>query len=261
MNIINQLERKFRYLAISNITLYLIIGQGVLFILNMSGKFNLVSVILVPELVRTGEWWRLFTFIFIPPSAHPVFVFFAWYLFYLMGSALEEHWGSFRFNLFLLIGYVITAGASFFFPAYPATNVFIGASVFLAFAFLYPNFEILIFFILPVKIKWLALLTGIGYVYQIVAGPWPTRMFVLASMANFFLFFGKDILWRIHAGNRKITWNAKRLSHEGKPFHRCTTCGITDVSHPDMEFRYCQECGSLGYCSDHISNHEHVKKS
>jgi hypothetical protein len=261
MNILNHLEKKLRRFAIPNITLYLITGQVILFVLNLSGKFDLSFVLLIPELVLVGQWWRLISFIFIPPAAHPIFIIFAWYLFYLMGNALEGHWGDFRFNLFLLIGYIVTVAVSFLFPAYPATNIFVGGSVFLAFAFLYPDFEILIFFILPVKVKWLALLTGIGYAYQIVAGPWPIRLFVLASVTNFLLFFSKDILWRIKAGNRRMVRKAKTVSSKKEPFHRCTTCGITDVSHPDMEFRYCRECGSLGYCSEHIKNHEHVKKT
>ncbi|MBA4391070.1 MAG: hypothetical protein C0399_09040 [Syntrophus sp. (in: bacteria)] len=261
MNISDYLEKKFRRFTIPNITLYLIIGQAVLFVLDLSGKFDLASVVLIPVLVRGGEWWRLISFIFIPPATHPLFMIFAWYLFYLMGNALEEHWGAFRFNLFLLVGYIVTVAVSFLFPLYPATNIFIAGSVFLAFAFLYPDFEILIFFILPVKMKWLALLTGIGYAYQVIVGPWPTRLVVLASIANFLLFFGKDILWRMKAGNRQMIRKAKTISTKKDPFHRCTICGITDLSHPYMEFRYCRECGGLGYCAEHITKHEHVKKT
>jgi hypothetical protein len=261
MNITDYLEKKLRRFALPDITLYLIIGQAVLFILNLFGKLDLASVVLIPALVPLGEWWRLISFIFIPPATHPLFMIFAWYLFYLMGSALEEHWGAFRFNLFLLVGYVITVAVSFLFPAYPATNIFIAGSVFLAFAFLYPDFEILIFFILPVKMKWLALLTGIGYAYQVIVGPWPTRLVVLASIANFLLFFGKDILSRMKDGNRQMMRKAKTISTKKDPFHRCAICGITDLSHPYMEFRYCKECGGLGYCSEHITNHEHVKKT
>jgi len=233
----------------------------ILFVLKLSGQFDLSFVLLIPELVREGQWWRLLTFIFIPPNAHPLFIIFAWYLFYSMGSALEGHWGTFRFNLFLLVGYIVTVAVSFLFPLFPATNIFIGGSVFLAFAFLYPDFEILIFFILPVKMKWLALLTWIGYTYQIFVGPWPTRLVVLASVTNFLLFFGKDILWKIKSGNRQMIRKVKTISTKEEPFHRCTTCGITDLSHPQMEFRYCGECGSLCYCNEHIKNHEHVKKA
>ena len=218
MNIIDSLERRLRHFAIPNITLYLITGQVILFVLKLSGQFDLSFVQLIPELVLEGQWWRLISFVFIPPAAHPVFIIFAWYLFYLMGSALEAHWGTFRFNLFLLVGYIVTVAVSFLFPVYPATNIFVGGSVFLAFAFLYPDFELLIFFILPVKVKWLALLAWIGYAYQIVIGPWPTRLVVLASVANFFLFFGKDILWKMKAGNRQMVRKAKTISTKKEPF-------------------------------------------
>jgi len=261
MSMLDNLERKFRGFAVPNVTLYLILGQVIFFIFALSGRFILERVLLIPEQVRMGEWWRLITFLFIPPMTNPIFAFFAWYLFYLMGSALEGHWGAFRYNLFLLVGYIVTVAVSFLFPFYAATNIFIGGSVFLAFAFLYPDFQILIFFILPVKMKWLALLTCIGYGYQMLVGSWSTRLLVLASISNFFLFFGKDILWRMKTGNRSMVTKAMEISGKKEAFHRCAACGITDLSHPTMEFRYCSECSGLGYCKDHINNHEHVKKT
>ncbi|HEY6010659.1 MAG TPA: hypothetical protein VIX18_04235, partial [Nitrospirota bacterium] len=258
MDLLNSLEKKFRRYALHNVTLYIILGQVLFFVFQMSGRYILERVLLIPSLVLAGEWWRLITFLFIPPLTNPVFAFFAWYLFYLMGSALENHWGAFRYNLFLLVGYVVTVGVSFLVPGAVATNLFIGGSVFLAFAFLYPEFTLYIFFILPVKIKWLALLTWIGYAYQVLMGPWSTRLFVLASIANFLLFFGRDILWRMKSGKRSMTAQARQFSGKKEPFHVCATCGKSDLSHPQMEFRYCPECGGLGYCMDHIINHEHV---
>ncbi len=261
MNLLDKLERKFRGLAIPNITLYLIMGQVLFYFLSMMGKFDLGRVVLVPVLVLAGEWWRLITFLFIPPLTNLIFAFFAWYMFYLMGGALEGHWGSFRYNLFLLVGYIVTMAVSFLFPLYPATNIFIGGSVFLAFAFLFPDFEVLIFFILPVKMKWLALLTWTTYGYQLFVGSWSTRLLVLASISNFLLFFGKDILWRMKTGNRRMVTNAKEISGKKEAFHRCAACGVTDLTDPGMDFRYCTDCGGLGYCKDHILNHEHVRKA
>jgi len=261
MGLIDRLEKKLRRFAVPNVTLYLIIGQVIFFLFVLSGRFILDRVVLIPELVRAGEWWRLITFLFIPPLTNPIFAFFAWYLFYLMGNALEGHWGAFRYNLFLLTGYIVTVAVTFLFPSSAATNIFIGGSVFLAFAFLYPDFQLYILFILPVKIKWLALLTWIGYVYEIIVGSWHTRLLVLASISNFLLFFGRDIVWRMKTGNRSMVAQARQFTGKKEPFHRCATCGKTDISHPQMEFRYCSDCGGLGYCKDHISNHEHRKKS
>lgn len=260
MNLLESLEKKYRRYAVHNVTLYLIMGQALFFVFALSGRFNVGHVLLIPERVLMGEWWRLITFLFVPPMSSPLFVFFAWYLFYLMGSALEGHWGAFRYNLFLLIGYGVTVAVSFLHPLYPATNIFVGGSVFLAFAFLYPDFVLHIFFVLPVKIKWLALLTWMVYAFEILSGPWSTRLSVLASLSNFFLFFGSDILWRMKTGGRKMTAQARQFSGKREAFHTCSTCGITDVSHPEMEFRYCPECGGLGYCMKHIERHEHKKK-
>ncbi|MGE5174648.1 MAG: hypothetical protein ACM3MD_12550 [Betaproteobacteria bacterium] len=261
MGLIDKLDRKLRRFAIRNITLYIIIGQVLFFIFVLSGRFILDRVVLVPDRVLAGEWWRLITFLFIPPLTNPIFAFFAWYLFYLMGSALEGHWGAFRYNLFLLIGYLVTVAVTFLFPFSAATNIFIGGSVFLAFAYLYPDFQLYIFFVLPVKIKWLALLTWIGYAYEMLVGSWHTRILVLASISNFFLFFGRDIVWRMKTGNRGMIAQARQIAGKKEPFHKCAVCGITDISHPQMEFRYCSDCGGLGYCKDHIFNHEHRKKS
>lgn len=257
MSFLDDAERKLRRYAIHNITLYLIIGQVLFFVFALSGRFILDRVLLVPDRVFAGEWWRLITFLFIPPLTNPIFAFFAWYLFYLMGGALEGRWGAFRYNLFLLIGYLVTVAVTFLFPFSPATNIFIGGSVFLAFAFLYPEFTLYIFFIIPVKIKWLALLTWIGYAYEMLVGSWHTRLLVLASISNFLLFFGRDILWKIKTGNRKMTTQVSHFTGRKEAFHRCAVCGVTDLTHPQMEFRYCSECGGLGYCKDHIMNHEH----
>jgi hypothetical protein len=255
------MERKLRRYAIPNVTLYIILGQVLFFVFEMSGRFILDRIVLIPDLVIRGEWWRLITFLFIPPSTSPIFIFFAWYIFYLMGTALEGHWGAFRYNLYLLVGYVVTVAVTFLFPYSVATNLFIGGSVFLAFAFLYPDFQLYIFFILPVKIKWLALLTWIGYAYELIFGSWHQRVLVLASISNFLLFFGKDISWRMKTGKRRMGEQARQFSGKREAFHTCATCGKTDISHPQMEFRYCSDCGGLGYCMEHIFNHQHKKKS
>jgi hypothetical protein len=257
---IDKLERKFQRYALENVTLYLIVGQVLFFLFHLAGRFILERVVLIPEDVLSGEWWRLITFLFIPPFTNPVFAFFGWYLFYLMGSALENRWGAFRYNIFLLVGYLVTVAATFLFPASVATNLFIGGSVFLAFAYLYPDFQLYIFFILPVRIKWLALLTWIGYAWQVLMGSWHTRALVLASISNFLLFFGRDIYLSMKTGNRKMVFQAKQYTAGKEPFHVCAKCRKTDLSHPQMEFRYCPECNGLGYCSEHIFDHEHVKK-
>ncbi len=258
----NKLERRFGKLAIPNITLYLMVGQIAVFAMIITQRLDPGSVLLVAARVLDGEWWRLVAFIFRPPDAHPIFLAFAWYLFYLMGTALEQNWGVFRYNLFLFIGWVATVMAAFLFPGQPTTNLFLAGSVFLAFAFLNPDFEIALFLVLPVKIKWLALVVWIFYGFAILFGDPATKVAVMAASANFALFFGKEIVTSLRARQRRMAFEAKRAAEEDEPFHRCHVCGITDKSHPQMQFRYCSKCeGHYGYCEEHITGHEHVEKS
>jgi hypothetical protein len=195
-----------------------------------------------------------------------VFMAFGWYLFYLMGTALEHHWGAFRYNVFLGIGWLLTVGAAFlaahFNPFSYGTNIYFLLSVFLAFAYLNPDFVMMIFFILPLKIKWLALLQWLGYGYVLVVGPWSARLAVLAATGNFLLFFADDIVSQIRTGRRRLAFQAK-VSASGREErecrHRCRVCGKTDLSDPKLDFRYCSKCaGNQCYCPDHIFTHAHV---
>jgi len=261
MKFFDKLDKKFGRYGLPNVTIYLIAGQTIMYLLFMTGKLDRSVTYLTGDLLKAGEWWRMATFLFDPPLQNPLFAFFAWYLFYLMGTALEEHWGEFRYNVFLLVGYLMTVAVSFLIPTFPVTNAYVGGSVFLAFAFLYPDFILQIFFVLPVRIKWLALITWIYYGYLVLFGGWHNRLLILASICNFLLFFAGDIIWMVKSGRRQMAKQARHLSRNSdEPFHRCTVCGITDKSHPQMDFRYCQECaGQRGYCREHILSHEHVK--
>lgn len=266
MSILNKLERRFGNLGIPNLTVVLIVPQVALYVLSLGRPEILSGLYLVPALVLEGQWWRLITFLVVPPFiTFPLFAFFFWYMFFLMGNALEGYWGTFRYNIYLLIGYLATLAVTFLTPGAQASNGFLQGSVFLAFAFLYPDFQMLIFFILPVKIKWIAVITWIWYLYMVVFGGWSARLLVLASVCNFLVFFWNDIVYRIKTGQRQMAGQATRFGASNKgdqPFHRCAVCGITDQTHPDMDFRYCQECqGTLGYCSDHLTNHHHIEKT
>ncbi len=251
MGFINRLERAFGRYAIPNISLYLVGGQVVFWAVSFLGFFDLERIALLPLAVTHGEIWRLFSFLLLPPNAHPVFIAFAWYMFYMMGSSLEGYWGVFRYNLFLFLGWALTLGVAFLFPLNYATNVFVAGSVFLAFAFLNPDFEILIFFILPVKIKWLALIAWIGYGFALVTGTWPVRLAVLASIGNFLVFFAGEILQRGKAGRRRMEHQAKQAAarDNDEPRHTCVVCGKTDRTHPQEDFRYGDD--DRCYCAEH----------
>jgi hypothetical protein len=252
MGFLNRLERVFGRFAIPNISLYLVMGQVLFWAVSFLGFFDLERIALLPAAVLNGEPWRLFSFLLLPPAAHPVFIAFAWYMFYLMGSALEGYWGVFRYNLFLFVGWLLTVVVAALFPFSYATNVFLAGSVFLAFAFLNPDFELMIFFILPVKIKWLALFQWVLYGYTFIIGSWPTRLAVLAAVGNFLLFFAGEIIQRARTGRRRMAHQARQAAARAEadqPRHRCVVCGKTDRTHPMEDFRYGDD--DRCYCSEH----------
>jgi len=254
-----RLEQRFGSYAIPHLTLALVAGQVAVFLLSWGNPGILANVGLVGALVLKGEFWRVVTFLFAPPMSHPIFLFFYWYLFALMGTALEAHWGLFRYNVFLLVGYLATLAVSFILPHAGASNTFLQASVFLAFAFVFPEFVLHLFFVFPVKIKWLAAITWLFYLYVIATGDWMARLLVLASIGNVLAFFGRDIWLRIRQGHRRMRRQTGAVERQETPRHRCLVCGITNLSHPKMAFRYCSQCtGQCGYCSDHIRDHQHV---
>lgn len=259
MSWLDAFEKRFRPFALPGVTLYLIAGQTICFILGLSKPALYGQIALIPTDVFAGEVWRLVTFLFIPPANSALFAFIAWYLFYLMGDALEHQWGVARYNLFLLIAYVATILASLLTPTVPSTNVFIGTSVFLAFAYLFPDFQLYLFFILPVKVKWLALLTWVGYLYVLVFGAtWSARLLVLASVSNFLLFFGREMAMAVRAKSHSLARQAEQIRRETEVVHRCVVCGVTDKDDPQREFRYCSICaGTPCYCGEHIREHEH----
>lgn len=258
MALLDRLEKRLGRFAVPNLTLIIVAGQVIVYSLSLSQPALPGMLALVPRLVLGGEAWRLVTFLFAPPGCNLVCLFFAWYLFFLMGAALEHHWGTFRYNIFLLIGWTATAGVSFLSPEVPASPVFLGTSVFLAFAYLYPEFSLLLFFLIPVKVRWLALLTWIGLCLELVLGAWPDRALVLAAVGNFLLFFGRDIFLGVRAGHRSMATQIRRITEEKKPVHVCAQCGVTDRTNPEMEFRYCTTCKPAAcYCMNHIGGHVH----
>ncbi len=253
MSLLHRLERRLQPYAITNLTLFLVIGQVFVLLTSMLQLIDPELLLLVPAYVTAGEWWRLFTFVFIPPASGYLFIAFALYLLYLYGTALENYWGAFRYNLFLLTGWALTVGLAFFTPASVATNVFVGGSVFLAFAWLHPNFELLLFFVLPVKIKWLALLAWAGYAFQFISGGPSAKLAVAAAVGNFFLFFGADLIRALRQTGRRGNAASLRRDADSAPSdarHTCVVCNRTDLTNPELDFRYSAD--DRCYCTDHL---------
>jgi hypothetical protein len=262
MSMLDRLERRFGRFAVPQLTWLLICGQVIGFILATVDAKNIDKISLSMEQVAAGEFWRLGTFFVMPAALNPIFFAFGIWFFYVAGTTLEANWGHVRFNLYILIGALATMAFGIVYPQTVITNAFIGTSVFLAFAHLYPNYVISIYFLLPIRIRWLALLAWIGYGYVLTFGEWPARLMVLASVANYLLFFGKEIFVRAADHKRRMEWEAKRLRRPDKPFHNCAICGATERTHPRMDFRYCTKCeGSYEYCAEHLATHEHIVKA
>lgn len=244
--------------AIPQLALILAVGQAVFWVAEFAQLIAPERVALQWNAVRAGEYWRPFTFLLSPPALNPILLFFALYLFILMGLALEANWGRFRFNLFFLVGYLGTLAVAVAFPETYFGFTYLDTSVFLAFAFLYPNFELSLFFLIPVKIKYLAAITWIFYGWQLLFGSWAERVIVLAATSNLLLFFGRDVVLRMRSSRRKMAWQAKLVSLTKQSFHRCVICGLTEREDPKMQFRYCSQCaGDCEYCEAHLKNHAH----
>jgi membrane associated rhomboid family serine protease len=214
MNGLNRLERKFGRFAIRNLMQYIVILNAAVYLLTFadrSGKFiNLLT--LRPSLVLQGEVWRLLTYIFVPPATSPLWIVFILYFYYMVGTGLENEWGTFKFNVYYLAGMLATTVAAFITGA-GATALYLNLSLFLAFAHIYPDFEILLFLILPVKVKYLAMLNWAFIGYTLLFAYLPLKILAIVPIANYFLFFGKDIYRKIQL-RRQVYYNRKRFFSE-----------------------------------------------
>jgi len=198
-----RLERKIGWITIANLPIFIVASQGLVYIWAYLNPDQIRFLVLIPDaVVYNHEYWRLLTFLFVTQIQNPLFEFFYLYLLYYYGTALEEEWGSFRFTLFYLIGALGTLLAGFFLGSVHG-GLYLNTTIFLAFATLNPNFEIFLFFVLPVKVKWLAWLTLAGYLWLIFGAPWYVKAAILVSLANYFLFFGWSFFAQIQAFLRR----------------------------------------------------------
>ena len=213
-NINFDLERKLRRYAISDLIKYVVIGQGILYALMLIMPtlgyrlYNLMT--LTRRGLFAGQIWRLVTFIFVPPSTSPVFILFSLYFYYMIGMSLENRWGKVKFNLYYLIG-MLAAVIACLITGY-AGNTFLNLSLFFAFAAMFPDEEVLLFMILPVKMKYLAVLDAALYTYQFIVGSASTRVTIVLCLLNVFLFLGGDLINTIRRESRywKTRYNFRK---------------------------------------------------
>lgn len=263
---LDKLERKFGKYSIKNLMMYVTALNGIVFLLmlldSLSGyQYQFASrLMLIPSMVMRGEVWRLLTFLFVPPTSSIIWILFTLYFYYLIGSSLEHEWGAFRFNVYYLIGVLGTIAAAFLGGV--GSAVYLNFSLIFAFSYVFPNYEILLFFFIPIKMKYLSAVYAVFLVFSFAGAPLIGLITLLGSALNFLLFFGKDIFLRLTRGRK--TYYSKKSFRSKIPkiyvMHRCTVCGKTNVEDKDMEFRYCVDCdGDYEYCMDHLYSHKHIK--
>ncbi len=208
MNIMNRLERKLYRLRVEPFFRYIIFAMAGVYLLQMLfPPFNLISkLLLVMPMVYLGEVWRLISFLIVPPLYDPFSALLNMYFYYFIGTSLESKWGARRFLLYFLLGALGAVLAALITQV--GTNHFLYMSMFFAFSLLHPEQELLLFFVLPVKMKWLALFNAVYYIYMFIVGDWPQRVAMIFSLLNLFLFFGGDMLTMIRDSINH--WQRKR---------------------------------------------------
>ena len=285
----NNFERKFGKYAIPNLTMILIICYVAGYVIQLTNPNLEYYLTLDPYLILHGQVWRLITWILIPPSSLDIFTIIMLLFYYNIGTVLERTWGTYRYNVYLFSGMLFTVIGSFLCMGYiylvyylkgvDASTLFasgallsgfaqfstyyINLSIFMAFAVTYPDMQVLLMFVIPVKMKWMGILDGVLLGIMFLLGGVFEKFAIAACMLNFFIFYlGTKNLRRMTPKQVKRRAEFKQqVKHSAKPNgHKCAICGRTDADDPTLEFRYCSKCnGNYEYCQYHLFTHEHVK--
>ncbi|MCI9190799.1 MAG: hypothetical protein HFH84_14510 [Lachnospiraceae bacterium] len=284
MGAMSKFEKRFGKYAISNLSLILILCYVVGYFIELVNADFLLYLTLNPYAILHGQIWRIFTWIIIPPSSLDPFTIIMLLFYYNIGTSLERTWGTYRYNVYLLSGMLFTVLGSFvwlaieYFVGGPVMNLsyistiaslyfstyYINMSIFLAFAATFPEVQVLLMFIIPVKVKWLGILYGLVLVYDFLfAGSLVTRIAIASSLLSFVIFFFTSRS-HIHMSPKQMKRRAefkqdiRRNSRVTK--HKCAICGQTEDDDPSLEFRFCSKCnGNYEYCQQHLFTHTHVQ--
>ena len=275
---------KNRNKGISNLMLYISLGTALVYIMSeMWGNYLQYNLLCFDRrLILQGQVWRLITYPLTYRIDNLLLMAVSLFCYYSIGRAIETIWGTLRFNLFYVSGVILMDVYCMLFGGY-ASVTYLNLSLFLSYATLFPDAQFLMFFIIPVK-AWIFALVDLAIVIlDLILYPFPYNLFSVISLANYFLFFGKDVLnvvplsWRIKLSRLfkkqpaapkrpkviqfdAAAYQAAKEAQKAAYTHRCTVCGRTDVSNPELEFRYCSRCkGYYCYCEDHISSHSHIQ--
>ena len=267
--------------GIPNLVKFIVIGNVLVYFLDMfSQGYASYALMFYTPWILQGEVWRIVTFIFVPTSGYnpsdmlSVLWFAMSLLFcYYIGNALERQWGTARFTVFYGLGVVLNIIVGFVMGS--TSMYYINMSMFFAFATLYPEMQVLLMGILPLKVKWLAWIEAALFAYDVffslASRQWVTAVLPLVALLNYFIFFWDDLMGTVRRTSQRASYRAnpqtinfkkaQRQVREHKGYlHKCAVCGITDADDPNMEFRYCSKCnGYYCYCMKHINNHVHVQ--
>ncbi len=250
MTLLDRLERRFGQWAIPGLIRYVVALNAAVFLLIKLNPEYLSRFVLNPALVMQGEIWRLITWTFIPTTFSPIWIFcflsFTWFI----SDCLEATWGSFRLNVYYLLGVIGCTASAFVFGA-SGGNVILTLSLLLAAATLAPNFEIL-FLIFPLKLKWVAVIGLIPIVLTLLSGGLAIQFLIVVSLLNYLLFFGPTFFRNLRQQRTVIARRAQfESAKDNTPYlHKCETCGKTELTDPDAEFRVASD--DKEYCTAHL---------
>lgn len=213
MNFLARLEKYLGWIAIGRLPIYIVATQAILYVWTLQSPDAIHTLAMDPIAFQNGEYWRIFTFLFMVPNMNMFFAFFYLYFQYLCGVALEDEWDSFRFTLFYLVGALLSIGAAFLVGGDINGAFFLNETTFLAFAALHPNFQVLFFFVIPLRVKWIAWLAWIQIIWSFIPLPLIWKIGVLMSLTNYFLFLGpmhitqiRDLIYMWRHKNRHRDW-------------------------------------------------------
>lgn len=263
MKLIDKLDRLVSKFAVRDLMKYVMLGSFLVFLVDMTSN-GLFSTFLYfnRNLILEGQVWRVLTFIFVPGSSS-FFVIISFLFYFYIGRVLEMAWGTTRFNTYYFLGVLMSVIAGFFIGV--TTTYYLNMTLFLAYAATFPDSQVNLYFVLPIKVKFLGLLYGAFIVVEFISASMAYRLAIVVSLLNFLLFFGPGFMkvQSRKSKTQKIRRNieAAKYTTRVQSIHKCTSCGITEKDDPNMEFRYCSKCeGNYEYCEKHIRNHEHKSK-
>lgn len=278
MNFLNKMERKFGRYAIHNLSAYIIALYVAGYLLYFFAPASIFSYLtLEPYYILHGQIWRLVTWILIPPESPGIFTIIMLFFYYSLGTSLEQTWGAFRYNVYIFMGMISTVlgafllyvilhmvyGGNVVFGSALFSTYYINMSIFLAFALTYPDMQVMLYFIIPIKMKWMGALYGVMILVSLVQGNLASRVAIIASLFNFIVFFlisGRFSRFTPHQIHRRQEFkrNVKKVQPKNGPKHKCAICGRTELDGDNLEFRFCSKCdGNYEYCQDHLFTHEH----